>query len=156
MNQEEYNSYLQKMMALCSKGEKCAFDIERKLRKWQVPEEQIQHITEDLKSERFIDHMRYTQAFVNDKLAFNHWGKIKIKYALKERKIEEPIIEKVLSQISPRYYEEILEEELEKKYAKLLQKPDNKGKEKIIRYLTQKGFEYGKVFELLEARINRD
>jgi len=49
-----------------------------------------------------------------------------------------------------------LEEELEKKISKLTYPVDKEGKAKIIRFLTQKGFEYGKVFEVLEKRTRKE
>ena len=156
MNKDEYDQYLQKMMALCSNSEKCEYDIEQKLRKYNVPENDRKKILSDLQKHDFIDHTRYVEAFINDKLRFNHWGKRKIAYALHAKNIDETLIQTKLDEIDPENYERILEEELEKKISKLTYPVDKEGKAKIIRFLTQKGFEYGKVFDIFEKRANKE
>jgi regulatory protein len=154
MNNEEYNHILQRMMSLCSKNEKCAYDIEQKLRKNNLPDSDIEKIIDELQESDFINHTRYVEAFVNDKLRFNHWGKRKISYALKAKNIEEEIINQKLEQIDPALYEEILIEELDKKINSMREVSDNQRKDKVVRYLLQKGFEYGKIFDIIEKRTN--
>lgn len=156
MNKDEYDQYLQKMMALCSNSEKCEYEIEQKLRKYNVPEDDRQKMLSDLQENDFINHTRYVEAFINDKLRFNHWGKRKIAYALHAKNIDETLIQTKLDEIDPEYYEKILKEELEKKISKIPHPVDQEGKAKIIRFLTQKGFEYGKVFDIFEKRANKE
>ena len=155
MNKQNYDQYLQKMMALCSNSEKCKYDIEQKLKKYNIPYDDIHKILSELQENNFINHTRYAEAFINDKLRFNHWGKRKIAYALHAKNIDETLIRSKLEEISPEYYEKILKEELEKKINKIHKSIDQEEKEKIIRFLTQKGFEYGKVFDILEKRLNK-
>jgi len=154
MNNEEYSHILQRMMSLCSKNEKCAYDIEQKLRKNNLPDSDIEKIIDELQESDFINHPRYVEAFVNDKLRFNHWGKRKISYALKAKNIEEEIINQKLKEIDPALYEEILNEELDKKINSMRKGSDSQSKDKIVRYLLQKGFEYGKIFDIIEKRTN--
>ncbi|MGM0497191.1 MAG: regulatory protein RecX [Bacteroidota bacterium] len=156
MNQEEYDQYLQRMMALCSNSEKCEHDIEQKLKKYNIPDDGIQKILRDLQDNDFINHTRYVEAFVNDKLRFNHWGKRKIAQALRGKNIDEKLIQTKLDEIDAIYYEQILEEELEKKISKLSKPLDRENKAKVLRFLIQKGFEYGKVFDILEKRASKE
>lgn len=153
MNNEEYAQYLQRMMSVCSNNEKCASDIEQKLNKWSIPEEDIQKILRDLQDNDFINHTRYVESFINDKLKFNHWGRRKIAYALRIKNIDETLIQTKLDEIDPMFYERILKEELKKKINKLPKPLDQNGKDKTLRFLVQKGFEYGKVFDILEKEI---
>jgi regulatory protein len=154
MNSEEYNQILQRMMSLCSKNEKCAYDIEQKLRKNNYSDDDIKKIINELHESDFINQARYAEAFVNDKLRFNHWGKRKIAYALKAKNIDEEIINQKLEEINPELYEEILKGELEKKINSIDKITDKSEKEKVVRYLLQKGFEYGKIFDIIEKRTN--
>ena len=154
MNSEEYDQLLQRMMSVCSKNEKCAYDIEQKLKKKYFQDDEIEKIIYDLQESDFINHIRYTEAFVNDKLRFNHWGKRKIAHALRAKNIDEKIINQKLEEIDPQLYEEILNEELEKKLSSIGEITDKKGKEKVVRYLLQKGFEYGKIFDIIDKRTN--
>jgi len=154
MNEELYEQYLSRMMSLCSKSEKCAFDIEQKLSKFDLPEEITHRIIEYLKEHNFIDHHRYVEAYINDKLRFNQWGKRKITHALHAKHIEDSIIQEKLNEIDPEWYEEILRNALDRKMKTEDKILDKKEKEKITRYLLQKGFEYGKIFDIIEERTN--
>ena len=156
MSEELYDQYLARMMSLCSKSEKCASDIQQKLSRLDIPEKTTHQIIEYLKEHNFIDHHRYVEAYINDKLRFNQWGKRKIAHALHAKNIEDSIIQEKLNKIDPQWYDEILKNALERKLKpgdKLL---DAKEKEKIIRYLLQKGFEYGKIFDIIEERTNSE
>ena len=155
MSQDEFEIILSRAKNLCSKSEKCASDIYNKNKKWNLSSSDLEKIINTLKEEKFIDHQRYATAFANDKLKFNHWGKKKIKYALKLKFIEEEFIEEAINQIDENYYNEILEEEIAKKLKSLIKKDKATQKQKLIYYLLNKGFEYGKVFEFIENRLNR-
>jgi regulatory protein len=154
MKSEEYDQILQRMMSVCSKNEKCAYDIEQKLKKNNLPDDEIEKILDDLQESDFINHIRYTEAFVNDKLRFNHWGKRKIAHALRAKNIDEKIINQKLEEIDTQLYEKILNEELEKKISSVGGISDKRDKEKVVRYLLQKGFEYGKIFDIIDKRTN--
>ncbi len=153
MNKEDFEAALNRARNLCAKSEKCADDLYKKNKSWKIPYPELENIIIKLKEEGFIDHQRYAAAFVNDKLKFNHWGRKKIQYTLKAKSIEDEIIENEISNIDEDTYNQILEEELLKKQKKLANQDKTTQKQKIIQYLTQKGFEYGKVFEFIENKF---
>jgi regulatory protein len=156
MSSQEYDQILQKMMSICSRNEKCVYDIEQKLKRSDLSEDDKQKILSELQEGGFIDHDRYVEAFINDKLRFNHWGKRKIAYTLKNKQIDESLIQAKLDEINPEFYEEILNAELNKKLNVEHKNLEKREKEKIIRYLLQKGFEYGKIFDIIEKRTSVD
>jgi regulatory protein len=156
MNQEEYDIVLTKARNLCAKSEKCAGDIYTKNKTWKLPDSLLEKLITTLKEEGFIDHQRYAKAFANDKLRFNHWGKKKIQYALKSKFVEENLIEQALNEIDEKLYNSILHEEFSKKSKQLINKDKQAQKQKIIHYLVQKGFEYGKVFEFVQNEMKND
>ena len=74
---------LYKLAAYCSSAERCVQDVEKKLQKADLSQEDNQQILHRLQQEKFVDDRRYAFAFVNDKIRFNQWGRIKIAYELK-------------------------------------------------------------------------
>ena len=152
----DFDNLLSRLQRMCSKSEKCEADIRKKLYQWDVSEEEMGKIIHSLKEYGFINHQRYARSFANDKMKFNHWGKKKIEYALRTRKIETEYIQEALNAISEEEYERIIYEEIEKKN-KALKTPDkSERKNKICNYLLQKGFESGKVFEFIESKLRED
>jgi regulatory protein len=99
-------------------------------------------IVKTLTDEKFIDHKRYVAAFVNDKLRFNKWGRIKIYYNLKQKNIDEKLIKQGLQLIADSDYNGILLSLLKNKLKKIKDKDINKIKASLLRYSYSRGFEY--------------
>ncbi len=145
-----YNEALSYAMDLCSRQEKCCSDIREKLLKFRLPEAQIEKILDTLKEEGFIDESRFAGTFVHDKLHFNRWGRIKIRYMLAARQIPEEIITSALNGIDDLSYQEVLRQELVKKRRQI--KDDNpfSVRNKLARFAQQRGFESGLIFQVLD------
>ena len=91
---------LHKAAAYCSSGEQCCYDISEKLKKWGIEDSEASKIIEYLIKQRFIDEARYAKGFTNDKFRFNKWGRTKIAYALRLKKIPETLIDEALYNIN--------------------------------------------------------
>ena len=74
---------LAKAAALCSSSEKCTGQILSKLAAWGMDTAQSEHIIQRLQAEKFIDDSRFCRAYCADKMRYNHWGRIKIRQALR-------------------------------------------------------------------------
>jgi regulatory protein len=141
---------------LCSKNEKCEYDIRKKLYHWGASDSDANEVINQLKEQGFINNQRYALSFTNDKLRFNHWGRKKIEYALRSKHIEEQYIQEAIDKIPEEVYLEILRREFEKKRKSIKTEDPVERKNKIGAYLLQKGFESGKVFELIDNRSEDD
>ncbi|MCK4855106.1 MAG: RecX family transcriptional regulator, partial [Bacteroidales bacterium] len=93
---------------------------------------------------------RYAGMFVRDKLRFNHWGKIKIRYMLLAKQIPEEIIRDAMDGIDDHNYLEILKEELIKKRRQIKDNNPFKVRNKLARFGQQRGFESGLIFQVLD------
>jgi regulatory protein len=133
---------LSKAMAICSKAEKCVSDIQQKLNDWGIEQADSQKIIKTLIAEKFIDEERYTRYFVRDKFRFNQWGKVKIVFMLKSKKIPTAQIDEALLEINDENYLELLVKLLKDKAkkTKFVNEYDKKGK--LVRFAQSKGFEF--------------
>ncbi|MGD9992121.1 MAG: regulatory protein RecX [Salinivirgaceae bacterium] len=147
-----FQQALNKCMDICSRREYCSYDVLEKLRRWELPEPDAEKIIEQLKKDRFISHERYCQAFVSDKIKFNHWGKIKIAYYLKQKQLEHNIIQDALETIDDNLYAEIIRSEIKKKQKTVKAKSDYEKQGKVAQSVIAKGFEPALVFELLKNK----
>src|SRR5689334_2088784 len=98
-SKSNYQQVLGKVSILCSKSEKCKADIIPVLERAELTGEEIEKAIDYLLKERFIDEERYANNFVHDKFYLNKWGKYKMAYLLRLKKIPEEIIALSLSQI---------------------------------------------------------
>lgn len=136
------NTIRQRMTEYCSKSEHCKSEVLKKLQTFSLPANEIESIIQYLETEGYLNELRYAKAFANDKLRFERWGRLKIRYALLQKKIEESVIDNALKDIDEDTYLQILSEEMKKKIKSLpgsLNTFDKK--QKLFRFGYQRGFE---------------
>jgi regulatory protein len=147
MNKKEA---LSKVRSLCARQEQCRQDILLKLSKWDISESDSEQIMHILEQEGFIDHLRYARSFTVDKFKFNKWGRIKIRWMLRQKEIPEDIIEMAVSQMNEDEYESLLRDELQKKVKSLHSQRESDQKAKLIKFATQRGFEYEIIYKVIK------
>ena len=136
-----YQAALAKATELCSRSEKCSFDIALKCREWQLSREESGQLIAWLVQEKFIDHLRYATSFVNDKFRFNKWGKVKLAYALRQKQIEEPFIREALSRLPEDAYRKVLLDLLSAKARSVKEKDAFTRRNKLLAFAMSHGFE---------------
>ena len=142
-DQKNISEIILSVKLLCSKQEKCKSEIIEKLSRTNLSISKIEEIISMLENEKFIDEERYVNFYIRDKLKFNKWGRIKLKYYLKQKRIPDSIITKGLENIDETEYLNILKSEIKKK------SKTNSSKDKVIRFAQSKGFELELIIKLL-------
>ena len=79
-----------------------------------------------------------------------HWGRVKIRYELKQKQVSEYCIKKALQQIDEEEYRAVLQKLAAEKYAGLKSEQYLVRKKKTMDYLLNKGFEPELVREVVE------
>lgn len=131
---------LHRAAAYCSAAERCVQDVRKKIDAAGLPADAAERIIARLLEERFIDESRYARFFVNDKLRFNKWGKVKIGYELYEE-IPSPIREESLAAIDEETYRSTLLDLLKSKKKSTRGKDERDVFNKLLRFAAGRGFE---------------
>jgi regulatory protein len=130
-----------KLALLCSRKEYCISEIRNKMQYWHLSQTDQNAIVNQLIEEKYIDETRYTEAYVRDKFIFNKWGKYKIRFQLKQKQVNPNLIEDALEQISDEDYTETIQALIQSKIRQVKAKNDYERKNKLLRFLVQRGFE---------------
>lgn len=150
-----YQEALHKACSFCSLAERCESEVREKLSVWGISIDESDEIIEKLKAENFLNEQRFVAAFVKDKFRFNKWGKIKIAYALQQKKIETSLVQTVLSEkIDEEEYEQVLMELLQSKMKGLKYKDKYDLQAKLYRFAQSRGFE-GSVVSKVFSRVSK-
>ncbi len=137
MSEENYI----KLSNYCAACERCKAEVTEKMKRLGIGEEEHAEIIERLEKDGFIDEKRYARAFTLDKFRFSHWGKRKIKFALRMKQIPDSYISDAIDVIDPDEYNRVKEAVKDSKVKTL--KGDNnsmENKAKILRFLAGRGF----------------
>ena len=146
------SSVKKKIEHYCAYQERSHFDVKNKLNKLGIFGDELDEYICYLIDENYLSETRYSEAFVRGKYNNNNWGRIKIITKLKLKNISEWNINNALKQITEEDYENKLYKICEKK----LQNVDEtqyEVKNKIVRHLTQKGWEMDLIIKCLNQLI---
>lgn len=141
---------LVRIQKICSNQEKCSFFVHQKLSDWGFENMAIEKIINSLIEDKFVDDNRFAKSFVREKFRFNNWGRIKIAYALKQKRIPESTISLALEEIEEGEYLHVLETELIKKKKTIKAKNQFDLKGKLLRFGQSKGFETENIIRIIQ------
>lgn len=145
---------LHRAAAYCSTAERCIQDVEKKIKAAGLSTEESERIIARLLEEKFIDEQRFARYFVNDKLRFNKWGRIKIGYELQRKNIPAPVRQEALEGIDDTEYTSILLSLLKAKKKSTRGKDERDIYIKILRFAAGRGFESREASRCLKQLFN--
>jgi regulatory protein len=142
---------LQKLRHYCGYQERSHSEVQQKL--WDLGVRRAEHdeIISSLIEDNYLNEERFAQQFVGGKFRMKDWGRKKIYYALKEKKVSEYNIKKAMKEIDEEAYLKTLNSLAEKKYTSLKGEQYLVRKKKTMDFLMQRGFES----ELITKAVNR-
>lgn len=141
----------EKMANYCAYRERCHWEVEQKLNEFFLIPQARDEVLLFLIKNKFLNEERFVKDFVYGKFYFKQWGRIKIKAALTQRKITHRLQEQAInSQIREQDYRDTLKKLSIQKMRQIKANNSYEKKGKLIRYLLQKGYEYGLITEVLE------
>ena len=145
----DYNLILNKIKRFCAYQERCHKEVIIKLKSIDAKNDQIPKIVSVLIKENFLNETRYAIHYGNGKLRIKNWGKVRIKYNLRQNNVSEWNINNALKEINEYEYKKIFNS----LFTKLLLRYDNlnsqKKKKKIYDALIYRGWEKEIVFKKL-------
>lgn len=143
---------LQKLKHYCAYQERCHSEVKEKLYNLGVWKKEHDEITATLIEEGYLNEERFAMAFAGGRFRIKQWGRVKIKYELKQKQVSEYSIKKALKQIDEDEYLKVLNKLAKEKYASLKNEQYLIRKKKTMDYLMGKGFE----MELIKAAVEKD
>ena len=144
-----YEQALHRLAAYCSRGERCIFDLRKKMEDWELPASEQSKVLQYLQKERFVDEQRFCKAFVNDKFRYNRWGTNKIRYELKKKRLPEEFIRAALADIDPQAVREQLRQLVAVKRKTVKGNSEYEINQKLLRFAAGRGFAYDDIVAVL-------
>lgn len=133
---------LQKLRHYCSYQERSHYEVIQKLWELSIKKSEHDEIVATLIDEGYLNEERFAIQYAGGKFRLKDWGKKKILYGLREKKVSDYSIKKALAAIDEEDYMKTLNKLTEEKYNSLKGEQYLARKKKTIDYLIQKGYEY--------------
>lgn len=136
-------SALPKIRHYCAYQERSHLEVQEKLYSLGLWKKEVQEILSQLIEENYLNEERYAIQFASGKFRMKQWGRIKIKYQLKQKGVSEYCMAKALGAIDEKDYRKTLEKLAKQKWNSLEEEKNKFNKKKKVQnYLIQKGYEY--------------
>ena len=142
---------LARLMQLCSRQEKCRYDLRQKLQQWGIENDAADAILSKLEMDNFLNEERYASAYARDKVRFNKWGRLKIRYQLRTKGISSVNIDKALTQFDEKEYRNLIQNELLSKAKKVKAQNDWERRGKLMKFAQSRGYEPDMVMETIDS-----
>ena len=96
MNNKYYSKEeaLQKAKQYCAYQERSHSEVKEKLYSFGLYKKDVDELLSELISENYLNEERFAIMFAGGKFRIKQWGRIKIKYALKQKQVSEYCIKK--------------------------------------------------------------
>ncbi|MDX1903366.1 MAG: regulatory protein RecX [Thermonemataceae bacterium] len=146
---------IKKMAAFCAYQERSQEEVRQKMYKeYSLDEEAVEFVIAELIGQNFINEERFAKTFASSKFRLKKWGKIKIKQALRQHHLSEYCLRQALAEIPDEAYEETLRILLEKKNKQIKDANLLKRKQKLLQYVSTKGYEMDISIELIRELLS--
>lgn len=139
-----------KAASFCAYQERTQDEVRQRLKDWNVWGDEAEEIIGELIVENFINEERFAKVFAGSKFRVKKWGRRKIMFELKKRRLSDYCIKAGMNEIDEEDYYETLKTLIEKKkhdYRK--EENEYKLNQKVAQFLVGKGYESGLVWEIL-------
>ncbi len=140
----------------CAYRERSHFEVENKLREMRLIAEARDVILMHLLKKDFLNEERFARSYVRGKFRIKKWGRQKIIQGLKQHRIHQNLIRIALSEIDSGEYYVAISELIQKKKREYNIADKFLLKQKIIRYLQQKGYKYGEFSDEINLALDFD
>ena len=145
--------HLQAIQHYSAYQERCHSEVRSKLLELGFRGNDLEEAISSLIADNFLNEERYAQLYCGGKFRINKWGRKKIIQELKKKKVSDYCIRKGLKEIKDQEYWETLQGLASKKMLEINAKEKNVWirKQKLQRYLMQKGYETDLINDILKT-----
>ena len=135
----------------CNYQERCSSQLEKKLRSMLLTPEDRERLYQQMHDEQFVDDRRFTESFVRGKIRLKQWGKVKVRFGLKELQLPQYLITEFIDLFPDEEYIEIVDQLIERKYARIAEEDEYTKRGKIAQFLAQRGFEQEIIWKRMDV-----
>ncbi len=132
---------LTKARRYCALQERCHQEVRDKLYGWGSHPEEVEQVIGQLIAEGFLNEQRFAEHYAVSKFRQKGWGRVKIRAALKFKKVSAPCIKNGLAAIDDEEYIAYLANAVEKLRTKTKGRDEWEREQRVKKHLLGKGFE---------------
>lgn len=145
---------LPKIKQYCAYQERCHQEVKEKLYSFGLYKIDVEEMMSKMVEENYLNEERFAIHYAGGKFRVKQWGKIKIKYQLRQKQVSDYCIKKALAAIDRMDYKETLDKIAGTKLESLKsEKNIYTVKKKLYEHLRLKGYEGDLINEVIKEFV---
>lgn len=145
------SEFLNILARYCAYQERCVQELRQKMKSLGIEDDQYTTYLIWLEENNYLNEERFAEIYARSKFNQKKWGRNKIRFELKQRKINPVFIQKALEQIDDDTYFLTLKDVIDQKAKKLTSKDPWINQQKCYHFALSKGFESDLIGEVLKG-----
>ncbi len=145
------SEFLNILARYCAYQERCVQELHLKMKSLGIEDPLFADYIIWLEENNYLNEERFAEIFARSKFNQKKWGRNKIRFELKKRKINAAHIQKAINQIDDEQYIATLKEVIDQKAKKLTSKDVWANQQKCYQFALGKGFESDLIGEVLQG-----
>ncbi len=139
-----------KIKHYCSYRERCHYEVREKLFGMLLGKKDVEILIMRLIEEGYLNEERFAIQFAGGHFRQKKWGKVKIVYELRQKRVSEANIKKAVKELSGEDYNGVLEKLAIGKWKTLTGEQYLNRQAKTIAYLARKGYEMPAILAMIK------
>ena len=144
-----------KIYHYCAYQERSHHEVKNKLYNLGLHSSDVDEILTHLITEGYLNEERFAKAFAGGRFRVKHWGRIKIIQELEAKGLTKNCIDSGLKEIDESDYMKTIESLIHKKGDQLKEENPFVKREKLAKYIIQKGFEPELAWRLIKETVKK-
>ncbi|HVU97228.1 MAG TPA: regulatory protein RecX [Puia sp.] len=146
-----FEQALQKARHYCGYQERCHRDVQEKLYSFGLRKADVGRALATLIEENYLNEERFAVQYAGGHFRLKSWGRVRIRYELKQKQVSDYCIKKALATIDEEEYEQALEKLARDRAEALAGEPNAFiRRQKLQDFLLRKGYEPGRIAAVLK------
>lgn len=134
------HAMLDRARRYCALAEQCESGVRQKLIAWGADVADVDAIVQRLRADDYLNDVRYARAYCESKIVGQHWGRQKVVYQLRAKRLPKEAIEAGMQAVDDEVYRNVLAEEADKKLRQLGGEATPEVNRKLAAFLVSRGF----------------
>jgi regulatory protein len=130
-----------KLKHYCAYQERSHAEVKEKLYRYGLKKSDVEILLSKLIEENYLNEERFARQFAGGKFRMKKWGRVKIAYELKQKRISSYNIKMAMEEIDEDQYQAVLKKMAEERWKKMKDEQHIVRQAKTYQYLLQKGYE---------------
>lgn len=146
-----FDEIKQKLINYCVYQDRCHAEVEQKMREFLLISEAKEELILFLLRENYLNEERFARSYTRGKFYQKKWGKNKIKQHLRTKGLTDKLILTSFQEIDSQDYQAAIRNFIEKLMPTYKGLKEYQKKQKMIKFLISKGYEYEEIINQLKS-----